>query len=92
MNIVLSGNQKAAIDRLMADAVVDIALSDTGQSRKTAAFLLAWWNAGEWGGFDPPTQWGVDAEIASDIVTVFAAVANTRYYPDSALSPPGARH
>ena len=37
----------AALDRLLA-----IARSDTGQSRRVANFLLAWWNAGACGGFD----------------------------------------
>jgi hypothetical protein len=34
----------AALDRLVA-----IAQSDTGQSRRVANFLLAWWNAGSCG-------------------------------------------
>ena len=33
---------KAALDRL-----IGIAQRDTGQSRKVANFLLAWWNANE---------------------------------------------
>jgi hypothetical protein len=39
----------AALDRLLA-----IAQADTGQSRRVANFLLAWWNAGECGGFHLP--------------------------------------
>src|ERR1051326_5776491 len=65
----------AAIDRL-----IKIALSDTGQSRRVANFLLAWWNAGDNGGFDPTDLWNLDSEIASDIVTVFAYVATHREY------------
>lgn len=67
-----------AIDRLFA-----IARSDTGQSRRVANFLLAWWNASRDGGFDLTDLWNVDTEIADDMVTVFAMVAQTRSYPDT---------
>lgn len=77
MNIAISSRQKAALERL-----IKIAYSDTGQSRMTAEFLLSWWNATNCGGFDLTTLWGVDATIATDMVTVFALVASCRYYPD----------
>jgi hypothetical protein len=77
MNIAISSRQKAALERL-----IKIAHSDTGQSRMTAEFLLSWWNATNCGGFDLTTLWGVDATIATDMVTVFALVASCRYYPD----------
>ena len=51
----------------MSDALerlIDIARGDTGQSRKVANFLLAWWNAEECGGFDLTDVWGVDKSIA----------------------------
>lgn len=67
-----------AIERLFA-----IAKHDTGQSRRVANFLLAWWNANRDGGFDLTDLWNVDAEIADDMVTVFRMVAHTRCYPDS---------
>ena len=38
--------EEAALNRLIA-----IAHNDTGQSRRVAGFLLAWWNADECGGF-----------------------------------------
>ncbi|WP_456304106.1 DUF7673 family protein, partial [Acetobacter pasteurianus] len=40
-------NQRAALARL-----IKIAKGDTGQSRRVADFLLAWWNAGSCGSFD----------------------------------------
>jgi hypothetical protein len=46
---------RAALQRL-----IQIAQDDTGQSRIVANFLLAWWNAGECGGFDLTDVWGVD--------------------------------
>ncbi|WP_432612744.1 DUF7673 family protein [Mesorhizobium mediterraneum] len=38
---------RAAFERLLPQA-----RSDTGQSRRVADFILAWWNADELGGFD----------------------------------------
>src|SRR5258707_1248878 len=62
--------------------LLGIAEGDTGQSRRVADFLLAWWNAGECGGFDFADLWNVDMEIADDMVTVFALLPNFRDYPD----------
>ncbi|WP_226998738.1 DUF7673 family protein [Tardibacter chloracetimidivorans] len=58
---------QAALDRLLT-----VALSDTGQSRITANFLLAWWNASDWGGFDIADLFSVDRAIAADMTTLFA--------------------
>ena len=69
--------QRAALERLIA-----IARSDTGQSRRVAGFLLAWWNAQECGGFDLTDLWGVDRSIAADMLTVFALLIECRDYPD----------
>ncbi len=77
MSIAIPIRQKAALERL-----IKIARGDTGQSRMTAEFLLSWWNAASCGGFDLTTLWGVDTQIAADMVTVFALVANSRNYPD----------
>jgi hypothetical protein len=71
-------NIRAGLDRL-----IQIAKGGTGQSRKVANFLLAWWNAEACGGFDLTDLWGVDAPIAADMVTVFAVLALCRHYPDS---------
>lgn len=67
----------AALRRLLR-----IAQSDTGQSRRCANFLLAWWNAGTCGGFDLTDLWAVDTEIAQDMVAVFAMVSRLHNYPD----------
>lgn len=69
---------RAALERLIA-----IARRDTGQSRIVANFLLAWWNAGECGGFDLTDVWGVDTAIAVDMLRVFALLAECRQYPDT---------
>ena len=73
----LQNHEKAALERL-----IQIAQSDTGQSRIVANFLLAWWNARECGGFDLTDPWGVDASIAEDMLTVFILVIRQRRYPD----------
>jgi len=66
----------AAVRRL-----VKIAQGDTGQSRRVADFLLAWWNAGSCGSFDLTELWAVDGEIADDMVAVFRLVADRHEYP-----------
>ena len=68
----------AALERLIC-----VAQGDTGQSRKVANFLLAWWNAGECGGFDLTDVWDVDTAIAVDMLRVFALLAACRQYPDA---------
>jgi hypothetical protein len=82
----MSQLQAALDDRLRVTSAVDrlinIALRDTGQSRRCANFLLAWWNAADNGGFDLTDLWNVDSEIATDMVTVFTWVSTHRYYVD----------
>jgi hypothetical protein len=67
---------RAALRRLVA-----IAQSDTGQSRRVANFLLAWWNATDCGGFDLTDLWSLDAAIAADILTVARLIALRHDYP-----------
>lgn len=74
----MTPEQKAALERL-----IDLAQSDTGQSRRASNFLLAWWNAGDNGGFDLTDLWGVDRAIAADMQTVFGLIATTQSYPDA---------
>jgi len=71
-------NETVAIGRL-----VTIAKTGTGQGRKVANFLLAWWNAAEWGGFDLTDLASVDDTIAADMLTVCAAIARELHYPDT---------
>ena len=77
MNGRISIRQEAALERL-----TKIAQAETGQARMTAEFLLSWWNARNFGGFDLTRLWDVDPEIASDMVTVFSLVAKCRCFPD----------
>jgi hypothetical protein len=57
--------------------------ANTGQSRRVADFLLAWWNPGQCGGFDFTTMWGCDTAIVVDMVQVFAWVGHNQSYPDT---------
>jgi len=68
--------ETAAIGRL-----VTIAKTGTGQGRKVANFLLAWWNAAEWGGFDLTDLASVDDTIAADMMTVCASIVRELHYP-----------
>lgn len=65
------------------ERLIRIAKNDTGQSRKCASFLLAWYNAGAYGGFDLTDLWGVDTEIKEDMLRVLGYVARCRHYPDT---------
>lgn len=68
----------AALGRL-----VKIAKSDTGQAKRVADFLLAWWNAGSCGGFDLTDLWAVDTAIARDMLAVMFLIARHNNYPDA---------
>jgi hypothetical protein len=65
----MTDDQRGAIERLLK-----IAMRDTGQSRRVADFLLAWYNAGENGGWDPTDLWAVDTVIADDMMTVLSLI------------------
>jgi len=68
-----------ALDRLF-----DLAASDTGQAKRVANFLLAWWNAGDNGGFDLADLFGVDHAVAADMGLVFLYLGGHHgaIYPD----------
>jgi hypothetical protein len=74
----ITGHQRMALERL-----IGIARSNTGQSRKVANFLLAWWNAQECGGFDLTDVWNLDRTIAEDMLTVFGLLTRCIDYPDT---------
>jgi hypothetical protein len=70
--------ERAALERL-----IRIAKADTGQSRRVADLLLAWWNAGSCGSFDLTALWALGDAITADIATVFAFIARVGKHPDS---------
>ncbi|MPS82419.1 MAG: ParB/RepB/Spo0J family partition protein [Achromobacter sp.] len=63
--------------------LINIAMSDTGQSSRVASFLLSWWNATSCGGFDLADFWSIDAEIGDDMLLVIGLIRQTRAYPDT---------
>jgi hypothetical protein len=74
----VSSEQAAALERLLA-----IAARGTGQSCRVADFLLAWWNAGQCGGFDLTSLRALDSAIVADMTRVFAYIGHNRHYPDT---------
>lgn len=52
-------------------------------SRYAANFLLAWWNAGDLGGFDLTEAWGLDEALREDLVTLFGFIARNKAYPSA---------
>jgi ParB/RepB/Spo0J family partition protein len=77
--------RRAGMDAL--NRLIDIARRETGQSKRVADFLLAWWNATSCGGFDLSDLWGVDIEIADDMVEVIGLIRRNRSYPDALNTP-----
>ncbi len=62
--------------------LIEIARRDSGQSRRIAAFLLAWDNAEENGGWDPTDLWNVDQSIADDMFTVLRLIRRSQQYAE----------
>lgn len=77
--MAMTDHERAAFERLLK-----IARSDTGQSRRVAAFILAWWNAGSLGGFDLADLFAVDQSIAADMGTIFVCLGRQSepFYPE----------
>ena len=74
----MNPNEEAALRRL-----ITVAKRDTLQSRRAADFLLAWWNAGQCGGFDLTNLYSVDDSIAADMSVVFQMIGRVCKYPDA---------
>ncbi len=74
----MSNTEWTALERL-----IRIAKGDSGQCRVVANFLLAWWNAADYGGFDLTEVWAVDAAIKQDMLTVFEQLLHSSVYPDT---------
>ncbi|MEX3816570.1 hypothetical protein AB3X96_41640 [Paraburkholderia sp. BR13439] len=75
--------QMAPAERAALERLVEHARGDTGQSRRVADFLLAWWNAGQCGSYDLTTAWGVDDTIMDDMCVVFRLASRANSYPET---------
>jgi hypothetical protein len=69
---------KAALDRLF-EIAIDYS---TGTSSRVANFLMAWWNARDYGGFDFTDFWMFDDCTRQDCFTVLRFVADNKTYLD----------
>jgi hypothetical protein len=69
-----------AVRRLLA-----LAKSDTGQSRRAANFLLAWWNGDDCGHFPITDLFAVDTGVAADMALIFSHLGAHpgAVYPDA---------
>ena len=74
-----------AAARNALDRLIEIARSDTGQARRVANFLLAWWNGDDCGHFPIADLFGVDATIATHMTTIigFLGQHEGAIYPDA---------
>lgn len=61
--------------RFALQKLIDIANNDTGQARRVANFILAWWNADVHGGFDLIDLANVDRDVSDGMATVFTFLA-----------------
>ncbi|MEL1264459.1 DUF7673 family protein [Pseudoxanthomonas putridarboris] len=69
------------LERVALERLIAVALHDSGQSRKVANFLLAWWNAPRCGGFDLTDIWNLDAAIQQDMIVVLCMTVRLSAYP-----------
>ncbi|MDW9378168.1 hypothetical protein GOC57_32430 [Sinorhizobium meliloti] len=61
--------------RFALEKLLNIAHDNTGQGRRVANVLLAWWNAEALGGFDIADLFAVDREVSEDMATMFTYLA-----------------
>ena len=73
-------DEELALRRLLT-----LAEGDSGQCRRAADFLLAWWNPETCGRFDFTDAWGFDRAVADDVSTVFAMIVRVGQWPDRAV-------
>jgi hypothetical protein len=72
----LSNDDSNSLQRL-----IKVAKSKTPQSLPIANFLLAWWDARKYGGFDFTDLWDIDKDLVGDIINVLRIIAIERSYP-----------
>lgn len=70
-------------EKAVLECLLKIAQGYTGQSRRVAELLLAWWNFGQCGSYDLTTAWGPDDDIVDDVCVVFRLASRAHSYPDT---------
>jgi hypothetical protein len=78
----MTGSEVNEADLAPVRRLLTITRSDTGQASRVADFLLAWWNAGDCGGFDLTELWSLDPIIRDDVLLVVEFIALHSNYPD----------
>jgi hypothetical protein len=73
------------------DRLIEIARSDTGQARRVANFLLAWWNGDDCGHFPIADLFGLDMTIGTHIATIIGFWPSTKARFTLTLSLAGKR-
>ncbi|NTJ36391.1 hypothetical protein G6K86_32865 [Agrobacterium rhizogenes] len=70
--------------RFALEKLLNVAHEDTGQGRRVANFILAWWNAEVHGGFDLTDLADLDPHLCEDMTTIFTWLGRepTLTYPD----------
>ncbi len=71
--------------RFALEKLLNVAHGDTGQSRRVANFILAWWNADVHGGFNLTDLADVDRDVCEDMATIFTFLAREEdlVYPEA---------
>jgi len=62
-------------DRNSLQRLIKVAKNKTPQSSPVANFLLAWWDAKAYGGFDLTELWHVDHDFVGDMMNVIRIIA-----------------
>ena len=58
--------------QLVLARLMPLAMSDTGQSRIVANFLLSWWNSADCGGFAISDLFCLDLALSADLAALFS--------------------
>lgn len=75
--------QMLPAERQALENLLEHAQRDTGQSRRIADFLLAWWNPSACGKYDITAAWGLDDDLMEDVCVVFRLASRANSYPDT---------
>jgi hypothetical protein len=79
----MQSEQMTSVEKQALENLLQHARGDTGQSRRIADFLLAWWNPSACGACDMTTGWGLDEAIAEDMCVVFRLATRASSYHDT---------
>lgn len=73
----ITADEAAVPERLMVHA-----RRNSGQGRRVADPLPAWWNSGGCGAFDRTSLWSLGTAIVADMTILFGLIGRIHRYPD----------